>query len=201
MPEDNTTSLDATTIDKNEQNDIITICTFNCSEQNVKKCRKCNRPFCIMHANHLSPNFCKDCFKNLAIVADKFKRTFDYISDNGQLYVKTEERTRYYLDGPDWPFVTPWIDSLSDDELKIMWVFHHYIMKLIESENDTRNIERSRKLREIPTAKLITGQVTKSRTVTKVQQPETEESLRAKLSKLPGMTKETIDAMIQAMKI
>jgi hypothetical protein len=176
----------------------IIICAFNCTEQNVKHCRKCQRPFCIMHCNTFSPNFCKECFKDLAVISDKFKRTFDYIGDNGQLYIRTEERVRYYLDGMDWPFVTPWIHDLSDDELKSLWVFHHYIMKLIETENDTRNIEKARKLREGPVPRLISSTTVKSTRVTKPSVPETPESMRARLKKL-GIPDVTIDAMIKAM--
>src|SRR5580698_9908419 len=108
MPEDINISTEPT-IEK------IDLCAFDCSEQNVQRCRKCNRPFCIMHANHISPNLCKDCFKDIAVISSKFKRTFDEVSSNGQLHVRTEERIRYYLDGPDWPFVTPWIVGLTDD--------------------------------------------------------------------------------------
>jgi hypothetical protein len=151
-----------------------------------------------MHCNTFSPNFCKECFKDLAVISDKFKRTFDYIGDNGQLYIRTEERVRYYLDGMDWPFVTPWIHDLSDDELKSLWVFHHYIMKLIETENDTRNIEKARKLRESPVPRLISSTTVKSTRVTKPSVPETPESMRARLKKL-GIPDVTIDAMIKAM--
>jgi hypothetical protein len=175
----------------------ITICAFDCSEQNVKRCRKCNRPFCIMHCNHFSPNFCKDCFKDIGIVADKFKRTFDYIGDNGQLFIRTEERIKYYLDGMDWPFVMPWIDNLSDEELKILWVFHHCIMRLIETENDTRNVQKNRILRDTPIPRLITQTRTKS--VTKIQQPETPETLKAKWKK-QGLTDTVIEMMLKAME-
>lgn len=178
--------------------DSITICAFDCSEQNVSKCRKCNRPFCIMHCNHFSPNFCKDCFKDLSIIANKFKRTFDHIAENGQLYVQTEERIRYYLDGPDWPFVTPWIDSLSDDELKSIWVFHHYIMRLIEVENDTRRVEKTRQLANTVVPRLIT--TTKSRSVTKVQTPKTPEQMKAEWLKL-GIPEATITAMLAALEV
>lgn len=175
----------------------LVICAFDCTEQNVQKCRKCNRPFCIMHCNHFSPNFCKDCFKDLSIIADKFKRTFDHIADNGQLYVKTEERVRYYLDGPDWPFVTPWIDSLSDDELKSLWVFHHYIMRLIEVENDTRRVENTRKLAQTIVPRLTT--VTKTRSVTKINTPETPEQMKAKWLKM-GIPQATVDIMLAALE-
>jgi hypothetical protein len=184
-------------VDPLEIPEAILICAFDCTEQNVHKCRKCDRPFCIMHANHISPNFCKDCFKDVHIIAEKFKRTFDHIADNGQLYVKTEERTRYFLDGPDWPFVTPWIDSLSDDELKSLWVFHHYIMRLIELENDTRRVENTRKLGAIPIPRLVT--TTKTRSVSKVVAPETPESMRAKWVKM-GIPSATIDIMLKALE-
>lgn len=190
MPDDTVESTDSI-------KDTIEICAFNCTEQNVKHCRKCNRFFCIMHCNAFSPNFCKECFKDIAIVAEKFKRTFDHIADNGQMYIKTEERIKYYLDGMDWPFVTPWIENLSDEELRIIWVFHHCILRLIESENDTRNIEKNRKLRETPVARLITQTVSKK--VTKVAVPETPDDMRKKWKKM-GIPDVTIDAMILALK-
>lgn len=175
-------------------------CVFHsCTEQNTKRCRKCNRPFCIMHCNHYSPNFCQDCFKDISIVADKFKRTFDYIGSNGQLFVKTEENVRYYLDGPDWPFVMPWIETLSDDELKIMWVFHHSIMRAIELENDTRKTQGLRKLRETPTPRLTTQTVSKIKKVTKVQVPETPEQLVAKWRKMK-LPEATIKMMLAALE-
>lgn len=179
----------------------LIICAFDCTEQDVKKCRKCNRPFCIIHCNNFSPNFCKDCFKDITVVADKFKRTFDHIADNGQMYVKVEERLRYYLDGVDWPFVMPWINSLSDDDLKIVWVFHHSIMRMIEVENDTRNIEKNRVLRETRVPRLMTVAGTGSsatKRVTKIIQPETPEQLRAKFTKM-GLPANVIDQMIAAM--
>jgi hypothetical protein len=179
--------------------DDISICAFdNCSEQNIHKCRKCTRSFCIMHCNTFSPNFCKDCFKNLSIISDKFKRTFDHIAENGQMYVQTEERLRYYLDGPDWPFVTPWIDSLSDEELRSIWVFHHYIMKLIEVENDTRKVERTRQLANTPIPRLIT--TTKTKSVTKVITQETPDDLRKKWKKM-NIPDATIEQMILAMGV
>lgn len=206
MPEDTPVSSETTivgnTINKVNSDiaDTIVICAFDCTEQNTKKCRKCQRSFCIMHCNTFSPNFCKDCFKDLAIISDKFKRTFDHISDNGQLFVKTEERVRYYLDGMDWPFVTPWIHSLSADELKSLWVFHHYIMRLIETENDTRAIEKNRVLRNSPVPRLITGTTTRTIRTTKPTQPETAETIRAKLKK-QGIADFIIDAMITAMEV
>ena len=197
MSEDTTLSSETTIEQKDINNpDTISICAFDCTEQNVKRCRKCNRPFCIIHCNHISPNFCKECFKDISIVSEKFKRTFDHISDNGQLYVRTEERMKYYLDGPDWPFVTPWISSLSDTELEIIWVFHHYIMKLIEVENDTRHVQKNRTLRDTQVPRLITQTVTKK--VTRLVQPDTPETMRVKWEKM-GLDKDTIDMMVAAM--
>jgi hypothetical protein len=184
--------------------DPITICVFNsCTEQNVKNCRKCNRPFCIMHSNTFSPNFCQECFRDLAIIEGKFKRTFDHIRDNGQLQHVEKTRTRYYMDGPDWPFVTPWIHRLSDDELKSLWVFHHCIMKLIEVENETRRIEHNRKIREQqPSSRLITqSSITSTGTrIKKTIVQDGPEEIRKKLRKqnIPDVI---IEQMIKAMNI
>lgn len=195
MPEDVTTSS-SNPIE--ETTEPIVICAFSqCTEQNVKRCRKCNRPFCILHCNHFSPNFCKECFSNLGIVAEKFKRSFDYIGNNGQLYTQTETRIKYYLDGIDWPFIMPWIDSLNDEELGILWVFHHYIMRMIEVENDTRRVQHTRQLQNTPVPKLITQTVSKK--VTKINQPETPEQLKAKWLK-QGLSAAVVDMMVAALE-
>lgn len=176
----------------------INICKFNnCSEQNVKNCKKCGRAYCIMHANRYSPNFCKECFTNLSVVESKFLRTFeDFDTDTDKLIVTKESCTKYYMDGPDWPFINTWIDSLTDDELKSLWNFHFFIMKTIEAENETRKIQKYKKLREQPTPKLI-SQVTK-KTVTKIA--DTEEDIRKKLKK-QGLPDIIIEQMIKAMNI
>jgi hypothetical protein len=199
LPESDVTKDQTDQIDKTE---ALIVCAFNCTEQNVKNCRKCNRPFCIIHCNTFSPNFCKDCFKDLTIVSEKFKRTFDHIADNGQQYIKTEERTKWYMDGPDWPFVTPWLDSLTDDELKSLWVFHHCVMRLIESENETRKIEHYRKIREAaPSTRLITGTTTTStKTVRTVKAVDTADDVRKKLRK-QGIAENIIDMMIASMGV
>lgn len=177
--------------------DTITICAFNCSEQDVKVCRKCNRAYCIMHANRFSPNFCKECFSNLALMEGKFTRTFeDYDEKLDKLVITKESCTKYYMDGPDWPFLTAWIDTLSDEELRSIWNFHFFVMKTIEAENETRKIEKYRKLREQPLPKAA-RLVTKSST-TKTTTPDTPESLRAKFKKL-GLADVIIEQMIAAM--
>ncbi len=214
LPEDEPILSDVGGIDTNsnftvemeskvENLEEIVICAFDCSEQNVKRCRKCNRPFCIMHCNIISPNFCKGCFKDLSIISEKFKRIFDHISKSGQLWHETQENTRFYMDGPDWPFVTPWIHTLSDTELKSLWVFHYSIMKLIESENETRRIEYNRKQRE---GQLSTRLITKSSTSSTgtktrvIKVADTPDDLRKKWKK-QGLPDATIEIMIKAMNI
>lgn len=187
------------------QEDIKEItCIFDCSEQNVQKCRKCGRPFCIMHANRFSPNFCKECFSNLAVIEGKFHRTFSeevYVeeTDSVKTVVTNESCKKYYIDGPDWPFLTTWIDTLSDDELRVVWNFHFFVMKTIEAENETRKVERQRKLREegdkLP--KLVTSKTTISKT-TQSKPVDTPDTIRAKLKK-QGLPDIVIEQMVKVM--
>ena len=52
-----------------DQSQKIITCAFDrCAEMDVHYCRKCERPYCIMHSNRFSPNFCKECFANLACI-------------------------------------------------------------------------------------------------------------------------------------
>lgn len=182
----------------------LTVCVFgHCTEQDTLKCRKCQRNFCIMHANRFSPNFCKDCFSNLACIEDKFTRTFeDYDAKHDKMIVTNESCTRYYMDGPDWPFLTAWIDSLTDDQLRAIWNFHFFVMKTIEAENEVRKIKKSAKLREYKVEKQVsTTKTTKVKSVTtKTVQVDTAEELRKKFKK-QGLPDAIIDQMITAMGV
>lgn len=176
-------------------------CSFSCSEQDPQKCRKCQRLYCPLHASRFSPNFCQECFKNLAIVEDKFSRVFeDYDTKNDKLLIRKEVRTRWFLDGPDWPFLNVWINDLTDDELRVLWVFHHYVMKTIELENETRRVEHVRKLREthVPRSVSQTTKSTVQRTKTVII--DTPETIRARLKK-QGLPESIIEVMIKAMGV
>jgi len=181
----------------------LKLCSFNCMEQNTKVCRKCNRQYCIMHASRFSPNLCQECFKNVQVVLDKFSRTFEHIAANGQLYHTKETCDSWHIDGPDWPFLNLWINKMTDDELREIWMFHFFVIKTIEVENDLRKIAKRQQLANtnVPITKAgqVTGQmkVTTTKT-TKTTQVVTAESVRQKLIK-SGITDSTIlDMMVKA---
>ena len=181
--------------------EIIDVCAFNdCSEQNTQKCRKCQRQFCIMHANRFSPNFCMECFKNLALIESKFTRTFEDFDENTEKLIITKQScAKYYMDGPDWLFLTAWIDKLNDEELRANWNFHFFIMKTIEAENETRKIKKAEEARLRPKIGLVTTTVRTATGTTRVtKQADTAEDVRRKL-KAQGLPAAIIDQMISAM--
>lgn len=184
--------------------DDLVICAFEkCTELDVVQCRKCQRPFCIMHANKFSPNFCKDCFSNLASLEDKFTRTFeDFDTKADKLIVTRESCTRYYMDGPDWPFLQLWIDSLEDNQLRAIWNFHFFVMKTIEAENEVRKIKKLKKIRETPVDKTLkTSKATKMKSVvTKTVQIDTADDLRKRFKK-QGLPDAVVEQMIIAMGV
>jgi|SRR5579859_229510 len=179
-----------------DQVENIITCAFDrCSEMDVHNCKKCGRPYCIMHSNRFSPNFCKECFTNLACIESKFTRTFeDYDEETDKTIVTRESCTKFYMDGPDWPFLTAWIDSLSDSELRTIWNFHFFVMKTIEAENEVRKIKKAKKLREMPTP--VSTKTTVK--LTKTVQVTTADDLRKKFKK-QGLPDAIIDQMILAM--
>ena len=185
--------------------EVISVCVFNnCTEQHTSECRKCKRQFCIMHANRFSPNFCMDCFKNLAFIEEKFTRTFeDFDTKADKLIVSKQSCTKYYMDGPDWLFLTAWIDKLSDSELRAIWNFHFFVMKTIEAENETRKIREASRQREAKAdkinGKVITTTTKTSSGIVKVTKPvDTAEDIRKKLER-QGLPTAMIDAMIATM--
>lgn len=126
----------------------LVICKY-CTDENVKKCLKCQSPFCALHAAHFSPNFCKDCFQNLNVILGKFtKTTTDYDARTDTLEHHTSGCKQIRLDGPDWIFYTSWIHMLSDDELEQVYEFHYFVLKMIEHENELRKIVKKDRLKK-----------------------------------------------------
>ena len=180
----------------NQAQKIITCAFDRCSEMDIHYCRKCERPYCIMHSNRFSPNFCKECFANLACIESKFTRTFeDFDEKTDKLIITKQSCAQYYMDGPDWPFLTAWIDGLNEHELKTIWNFHFFVMKTIEAENEVRKIKKYKKLREMPTPAKVSKSANK---ITKTVQITTSEELRKKFKK-QGLPDAIIDQMIAAM--
>jgi hypothetical protein len=129
----------------------LNTCVFTCNEEITIACRKCGRNFCINHASKFSPNFCQDCFKALSLIVDKFERRVDdYDAVTDSIVTRKESCKRLRLDGPDWVFYTVWIHKLSDEELQVVFEFHYFIVKLIETENEQRKINHAQRLRGMP---------------------------------------------------
>jgi|SRR5215831_1467494 len=192
---ENNTSQDVTS-------EVLLVCSFdNCTEENVHKCKKCDRAFCVMHANIFSPNFCQDCFKGLSSVEEKFHRVFDDYDTKTQKVVTIKQtNTRYYMDGPDWPFLNIWIHQLSEEQLRTLWIFHHSVMRLIEAENEVRKVRKAKKLREEQLANpvMTTTTVKKDRTVKVTKAVDSAEDVRKKLKK-QGLPDAVIEQMVKML--
>lgn len=170
----------------------LVTCSF-CTKEQIRNCRQCKRPFCTDHSHRFSPDFCQDCFKNLSVIADRFTRTTEeYDHQRDEMVTRRESCDRLRLDGPDYPFLTMWIDKLTDEELKSVYEFHYFIVKIIEHDNEIRKIGKQKRLRETPV------QITKT-TETRVRKEAKPKDLGAELKKL-GLPQAVIDAMIAASK-
>ena len=171
---------------------MLIVCAF-CTKEDVKKCQRCERSFCTEHAARFSPNFCQECFKNLAVVVDKFVRTSeDYDQTTDKLTTRRESCARIQIDGPDYVFYTKWINNLNDEELLSIFEFHYFIVKLIEHENEVRKINRNKRNREMPLP-LATTTVTETRSVKQTKAKD----MRTELRKL-GLPEATIELMVKA---
>lgn len=176
-------------------NGQLVTCKY-CLEENVKKCLKCQSLFCSKHSASFSPNFCKDCFNNLAVVMSRFTRTTtEYDPVNDTVEKITSGCARIQLDGPDWIFYSDWIASLSDDDLAVIYEFHYFVLKLIEHDNEVRKVSRARKLASLPTP--IGVVTTKTSSTKKEAKPK---DMQKELEKL-GMNADVIKAMLKAANI
>jgi len=185
---DNNTTLPPQEILPPEQ---LIVCTW-CSTEEVKLCFKCNKPFCTAHASRLTPQACKDCFNGVTVFLDKFTRvTEDYDSVTDQMVTRRESCDRIRLDGPDYVFYQDWVHKLMDDELKSVFEFHYFIVKLIEHENEIRKVKKTQKLRE--TTPILSSKTTE----VKVKRETKPKDMRSELKKL-GLPDVVIDQMIAA---
>jgi hypothetical protein len=154
----------------------LNTCVFLCNEEITINCLKCKRPFCINHASRFSPNFCQDCFKALSLIVDKFERRVeDYDAVTDSVITRKETCKRLRLDGPDWVFYTAWIHKLTDEELQVVFEFHYFVVKLIETENEQRKIKNRTKLQGMPLPMGVsTTTETRTKRVAKPKDPLTE---------------------------
>lgn len=157
----------------------LVICKY-CISEDVKVCIKCKSFFCSIHAARFSPNFCRDCLVNLTAVWEKFSKTtteYDPVEDT--LNTITSGAKRLHIDGADWVFYCAWIDTLSDEELEMVYEFHYFVLKIIEHDNEIRKIKKARKLAAAPTPIGIT--TTKETRVKRVAEAK---DMQAELEKL-----------------
>ena len=176
----------------------LTVCVFECSNEETKECLKCKRHFCIFHSNRISPNFCQDCFKQISLIKDKFERRVeDYDLATDTVTVRKESCDRIKLDGPDWVFYTAWIDTLNDDELQGVFEFHFFILKMIETQNEMRGQKYKDKLKGI---KFSVGMSVTTTTDKRTKREVKQEDPMKKLKKLfPGKTDDQLKAIMAIM--
>lgn len=176
-------------------------CVFGCEEVKIRKCFKCGRPFCALHSAKFSPHFCQDCFKSLQVVLEKYTRIVeDYDDTTDTLTTKKETCDRIAIDGPDYIFYTTWINKLNDEELKSVFEFHYFIVKLIEHENETRVVKKRSSLSRRPKGIGLTPSqaiAVTTETETKTKRTAKPKDMRTELRKL-GLPESVIETMLKA---
>lgn len=167
------------------------------SNPEVKACMKCTKPFCAEHASRISPNFCKDCFAELAVVIDKYTKVeeeYDEKSDSVVTHKQSCRRIR--LDGPDFVWYSIAITLLTDEELKQVLEFHRYMVTLIESTSMIRTVKASQALAGQKQTRTITTSTTTE--VKKTRKVKTQKSLRDVLIASGITDPATLDSMLKA---
>jgi hypothetical protein len=174
----------------------IQLCSFDCISEDVKKCCKCDKFFCVIHASNFSPNFCQDCFKNLSVIISKFeKRVEDYDVSTDTVTTHKSSCRQISIDGPSWVFYTAWIKQFTEEQLKEIFEFHYFMVKMIESENENRRVRAAQKIREMPLPFRVTRtKETKTSKTTTVIDPKAELK-----KKFPKLSEDMIDAMIKVL--
>lgn len=200
QPEDNSSQNQpaAQTTEQEQSSEKLLVCTW-CSAEDIRTCLKCNRHFCSLHSSSFSPAFCQECFKKLTLVIDKFTKVHeDYNPTTDAIVRKKEECDRLRLDGPDWVWFTKWVTKLTDDELAVVYEFHYFVLKIIETENEARKIERAHRIREKSgVAKSVLS--TEKTTEKKVRKTTKVVDLKSQFKKMfPLLPEAAIDAMVAA---
>lgn len=171
---------------------ILKECGF-CSNTDPRDCQKCGKPFCHDHVSKISPIFCQDCFKEVVLIIERVTRTdteYDYVQDE-VVSIKSQSK-RLRLDGPDWVWYSRAINLLNEEEFKVMWEFHRFVISLMEHVDATRKVAKNARLRD---EKIILS-VTSS-TTTKTKRTAKPVTLREILTK-QGLSEDVINAMLAA---
>ena len=186
---------------ENEQNSSpikLKQCVFDCISEETKECLKCHRNYCVIHSSRISPNFCQDCFKNLALIVDKFERRVeDYDALSDTVTTKKESCKRLRFDGPDWLFYTGWVDKLSDEDLQTVWEFHFFILKLIENHNEIRGARKRDAIKGVKVVGAFQTTTTTEKRVKKEVKPK--DPLKELMKVFPGQTEDFYKNMLAVM--
>ncbi len=169
-------------------------CSPSDNNDNLQTCAKCGSTYCSSHTAKFSPRFCKDCFSNISVIVDKYTRIKDDYDEVNDVVVSNKSScTRIRLDGPDWVFYTQWVSQLNDDELRSVYEFHYFIVKLIEHDNDIRKVKKQDKLRNTKITPMSISTVKE----TKVKRETKPKDMQKELEKM-GLPVATIKIMLQA---
>jgi len=162
-------------------------CKF-CLNENIKECIQCGSRFCALHAAKFSPNFCKECLTNLAVIIDTVTRTStDYDMLDGELVLKAVQANRLRLDGPDWVFYNTWITNLSEEDWLQIYQFHYYVLKRMEAENEIRKVKRARRIANAPLSTRVTKEVRIKKETKPVDLQESFEKMGLSIDKIKAM--------------
>ncbi len=138
----------------------------------LKHCIKCTRPFCPEHASAITPNCCKECFADFAYVIKEHTKTdVEYDEKTDSLITHRSSGQRINLMGPDYVWYSIWIQHLTDEELATSFQFHRFVISLLETTKDVRQVQRNQKLAgEKFTSRITTSTTTEIKKTRKVKQ-------------------------------
>jgi len=152
---------------------MCVFCTPGAEGTDIRICfnQTCGRAFCPEHSSKISPNCCKDCFQQLAVVIDKYTKIDEEYSEKNDCVISHKHSCkRIRLDGPDFVWYSIAISRLTDEELEHVLQFHRYMVSLLESTTTIRTVKKSNALAGFKMPRLATSTTTEIKKTRKVKQ-------------------------------
>jgi hypothetical protein len=119
------------------------LCSY-CTNVEVKSCIKCTKLFCPDHSSKITPDCCKDCFAEFAsVIIEHTKTDVEYDVKTDSVVTHRSSGHRINLIGPDYVWYSVWIQQLTDEELANSFQFHKFVVSLLESTKDERQIRKN----------------------------------------------------------
>jgi len=141
----------------------------------VRKCARCENPFCIHYASKADPlTYCVTCMSTIILTRSVVTKTYEHYDEVTDTLRSYSRRAReIHLAGEDWMFAQRRVNTLTDAELDMVIEYHRQYLNLLCADQERRTAEKRHRYAgvkmQLPSAAVTTTTVTTTKKVSTVK--------------------------------